>query len=168
MKIRIAREDDLDVINDIYNQYVGEPGFTAHTEKVGLEERKDWFNRHDDRYPVFVSLNDKGRVSGWISLSPYRPGRKALKHTTEISYYLNRNERRKGIGSDLMTFVIAEAKKRGFRNLIAILLENNPSSIGLLEKFGFKKWGHLPKVADFNGVEIGQYYYGLRISQPKL
>ena len=47
--------------------------------------------------------------------------------------------------------------------LFAIILDSNQGSIRLLEKYGFKKWGHLPRVADFDGIEVGHLYYGLRI-----
>ena len=49
------------------------------------------------------------------------------------------------------------------KNLFAILIDSNQSSIRLLEKYGFEKWGHMPRVAEFDGIEVGQLYYGLRI-----
>ena len=49
--------------------------------------------------------------------------------------------------------------------LIAILIENNKGSINLLKNHGFEKWGHMPKIAEFNGIEIGHLYYGLRIKK---
>ncbi len=49
------------------------------------------------------------------------------------------------------------------KTLFAILLEDNCASISLLEKFGFEAWGFMPKVADFDGREVGHLYYGLRL-----
>jgi phosphinothricin acetyltransferase len=46
------------------------------------------------------------------------------------------------------------------RHLFAIVLEGNEGSRRLLEKMGFEKWGYLPRVADFDGKEVGHLYYG--------
>ena len=40
----------------------------------------------------------------------------------------------------------------------------NWDSIGLLKKFGFEQWGHMPNVADFDGAECGHVYLGKRIA----
>ena len=44
-------------------------------------------------------------------------------------------------------------------------MDSNEASILCLKKFGFSEWGHLPQVADFDGIEIGHKYLGLRIDQ---
>ena len=62
-----------------------------------------------------------------------------------------------------MNLIIEKSPEYGFKNLFAILLERNIASIKLLEKMGFEKWAFLPKVANFNGIECGQFYYGKRI-----
>ena len=51
------------------------------------------------------------------------------------------------------------------KTLFAILLDSNRGSIRLLTNHGFVKWGHMPKIADFNGIEVGHLYYGLRIKK---
>ena len=32
-----------------------------------------------------------------------------------------------------------------------------------MEKFGFELWGHLPNIADFDGIECGHVYYGIKV-----
>ena len=49
------------------------------------------------------------------------------------------------------------------RHLFAIVLENNEASLRLLTKMGFEQWGYLPRVADFDGKEIGHLYYGRHV-----
>ena len=56
-----------------------------------------------------------------------------------------------------------KAKELYFKTLFAILMDCNLASRKLLEKFGFEQWGRIPEVADFNGVECGHYYYGMKI-----
>ena len=163
MNIRKANEKDYKDVITIYNQAVDEKFATADTEYVTVESRKNWFDLHSpESYPIFVSENGN-EITGWCSLSPHRPGRTALRTVAEISYYVHKSHRRKGVASSLVEFTLKEAKILGFKNLISILLDLNNISIQLLEKFGFKKWGHLPDVASFDDKICGQYIYGKKL-----
>jgi len=163
MKIREATFDDIVSINDIYNQSIPSKISTADILPVSISKRKKWFKDHvKENYPVFVA-EINGEVIGWIALSPYRPGRLALKQTAEVSYFIRKNYQKTGIGTKLMNLIIEKSPEYGFKNLFAILLERNIASIKLLEKMGFGKWAFLPRVANFNGIECGQFYYGKRI-----
>ncbi len=163
MQIRLATEKDLEAINNIYNQVIPYEMSTADMEPYTMDERVQWYKAYDrTRYPVFVA--DTGnKVAGYFSFSPYRPRRLAMRYTAEISYFIDEEYRKKGIGSSLMEYSINKAPGYKFKTLIAILLTHNEASIRLLEKFGFKEWGRMPGVADFNGRERDHLYYGLRV-----
>lgn len=163
MIIRYALIDDLKDIVAIYNQAIQRKNATADLKPIDTNSRLKWFEEHtQDKHPIFV-CEINGQVIGWISLSPYRPGREALRFTAEVSYYIHSDFQGKGIGSQLLGFVIKECPKYQIKNLFAIILEHNVSSIKLVEGFSFEKWGLLPNVADFDGKEYGHLYYGLRI-----
>lgn len=160
--IRKAKLDDLNSIDDIYNQAILIQS-TCDVLPLTAHVRLVWFNKHiPETYPVFVAEINH-RIVGWLSFSPYREGRDALQFTAEISYYIHRDFQRQGIGTHLLKFSIQKAPEYNFKNLFAILLENNTGSKILLEKSGFSKWAYLPKVAIFNGKKIGQFYYGLNL-----
>ena len=160
MEISLARHEDLTAINRIYNQAVRQRFCTAHLNLVNEEERKRWFASHDPRhFPVYVAV-EGDRVVGWISLGPYREGRQALAHVAEVSYYVDEKERGKGIGSSLLDHVIGVASGFGFSVLIAILLDKNPASIALLQKFGFTEWGRMPGIARIDDQRADHLYYG--------
>ena len=163
MSIRIATESDLAQIVAIYNQAVATGTSTAETEPTTVEARLNWLQSHPaDQYPIYVDeVSDK--IRGWCSLSPYRPGRMALRFTAEISYYVHENHHRQGVASNLIQHAIDDCARLNLKSLFGILLETNTASIHLLEKLGFEHWGHLPKVADFNGKECGHIYLGKRI-----
>jgi phosphinothricin acetyltransferase len=114
------------------------------------------------RYSILVAELENKTI-GWCSVSPHRPGRKALEITAEISYYVDENFRRNGIVSLLIKNAIEISKQNGFKNLFAILLDINLQSIYILKKFGFEKWGHLPKVAKINNDFLGQFIFGKQI-----
>ncbi|MDJ0928378.1 MAG: hypothetical protein QNJ73_12105 [Gammaproteobacteria bacterium] len=58
----------------------------------------------------------------------------------------------------------ADTVALNIKTLFAILLDINADSFRILEKFGFRQWGHMPNVADFDGRECGHLYYGLRVA----
>jgi phosphinothricin acetyltransferase len=163
MRIRTAEENDLPGIVTIYNQAVDERFCTGDSEPVSVSDRRDWFQQHSAQtYPIFVAA-DEGELLGWCSLSPYRPGRSALRTTAEISYYIDASQRGRGIGSRLVQHALSEAPSLGFTHLLAILMDVNTASIRLLEKQLFVKWGHLPEIARFDTAICGQFIYGREV-----
>lgn len=163
MLIRLARPDDLPAIVGIYNQSIPSKQSTGDTQPLRVEDRKTWFAEHrSDEHPIFVAEVDE-QVAGWCSLSPYRPGRAALRFTAEISYYIDFSYHRKGVGTALVEHTLAACHALEIRHLFAIVLEGNQASLRLLEKMGFEQWGYLPKVASFDGKEVGHLYYGRHV-----
>ena len=163
MNIRIAKLEDIGAIIRIYNQAIAAGQKTADIKPVTIDERKKWFSEHTpDKYPIFVA-QDKNEIIGYLTISAYRPGREALRYTAEVSYYVHSDHHRRGIASNLLRHAIEMCPSLQIKTLFAILLESNQGSIKLLEKFGFEKWGYMPRVADFDGIEVGHLYYGLRL-----
>lgn len=162
-RIRLATMADAPAIAEIYNQAIALRSATADLSPVSAGERGDWLAGHDSaRYPVYVAETGTG-VMAWCSVSAYRPGRMALRHTAEVSYYVHEQARGVGLASALIAHVIKQCPNLGLKTLFAILLDVNTDSVRLLEKFGFERWGQLPKVADFDGRECGHLYFGLRV-----
>jgi phosphinothricin acetyltransferase len=161
--VRIAASTDVPAITYIYNQAIALGNATADLSPVATASRQEWLADHSpDKHPVFVAENSAG-VIGYCSISPYRPGRMALRHTKEISYYVHEDFRGQGVASSMLNQAIDQCPALKIKTLFAILLDNNPHSVALLEKFGFEHWGYMPDVADFDGDEVGHLYYGLRV-----
>ncbi|MDR8391629.1 GNAT family N-acetyltransferase [Aliifodinibius sp. S!AR15-10] len=158
--IRPATKDDLSAIDYIYNQAIYAGFCTAHLHPVDEQERRAWFKDHSEhKYPIYVYEND-GEVLGWAALSPYRKGREALRETAELSYYVDFKHHGQDIGTQLVQHCLDECSKLNKRVLIAIIIDGNDASIGLLEKFGFSEWGYLPETIKYEGEVRGQRYMG--------
>lgn len=163
MTIRIAQTGDLPAINEIYNQAVRQRFCTAHLSELSMDNRQAWFLDHDPgRFPVFVA-DRKKLIEGWVSLGAYRQDRQALAHVAEVTYYVAEKERGKGLGSRLLEHALKVAPEFGFSVLIAILLNKNPASIALLDKYGFECWGTMPGIALIEGQEADHLYYGVKL-----
>jgi len=155
--IREAIPADLQKIADIYNEAIAEGGFTGDLDPLPLENRRAWFADHRDGYKVFVKTLE-GTVAGYVALSPYRKGRRAFTGTCEISYYVARPHRGKGIGKQLVQHALERAGALGFTTVLAIILECNQRSIELLRKAGFTIAGRLPRVARIQGEYLDHLY----------
>jgi phosphinothricin acetyltransferase len=161
--IRIASREDLPAIVAIYNEAVADRFATADLEAVTVQARAAWLASHDEHsHPVFIAELD-GAVAGWCSLTAYRGGRSAVRRTAEISYYIARAARRRGIGRGLLEHAIRESPRLGIHVLFAIILEPNTSSIRLVERCGFSRWGRLPDVAEIDGQLVSHVYYGRQV-----
>ncbi|MBK9991463.1 MAG: GNAT family N-acetyltransferase [Verrucomicrobia bacterium] len=101
-------------------------------------------------------------MTGWCSVSAYRPGRSALDKTVELSYYVHPQFRRRGIATALITHAIDGCRSVGFKNVFSILLGVNQASAASLP-VRFVQWGRLPGVAEIDGKEIDHLYFGKRI-----
>src|SRR5258706_11832833 len=113
MRIRPASHGDLPGILDIYNDAVLHTTATYDYEPRTLEHRMQWLEeRQRDRYPVFVAMDDCGRVTGWSALNPFH-ARVGYRFTAENSVYVAADMRGQGIGKLLLAPLIEGARDRG-------------------------------------------------------
>ena len=151
LQIRRAELSDLDAITEIYNEAIRTTTATFDTEPKTVDQRRDWFESHGARHPVFTSKLD-GKVVGWASLSKWSD-RPAYDETAELSFYVKEEFQGQGIGQKLKQTMISEARKLGFHTLIARVAEGNDVSLYLNKKFGFRDVGTLKEA----GRKFGQY-----------
>lgn len=162
-RIRPVEKSDRAAVVEILNQAIRSGTQIAFLSEVSLEERQHWFEDHQSPlHPMLVAEHDE-RVVGWISLSAYRPGREALRHTVEVSYGVEASMRRKGVGTAMLRRILEEARKLGHRIVFAIVFDNNVATLTLLKKCEFEQWGHLPEVAELNGKLVGHDYLGMKL-----
>jgi L-amino acid N-acyltransferase YncA len=150
-QLRLAEEDDLPVINDIYNYYVPRSTCTYQLEPESMADREAWFREHHpDQYPVIVAELD-GDIIGWGSLSKFRL-RAAYAPTVEASIYIHHDFHRRGLGRLLLIDLIERARRAGFHSLIGGASADQVASIALQESMGFRRVAHLVEV----GLKFGQ------------
>lgn len=159
---RTAKRDDLEQIVEIYNATVPSRQVTADTIPVSVESRIAWFEEHaPDFRPLWVAEADD-RIVGWLSFSSFY-GRPAYHKTVELSVYVHESFRRRGLGAHFLQKAIDEAPSLDVSTLLGVIFAHNEPSLRLFAKFGFARWGELPKVAILDGIERDVVIMGRRV-----
>lgn len=151
--IRPATPADLPAITAIYEHAVR---FGTATFELTPPDLAEMTRRHDELvakgFPYLVATVE-GRVAGYAYAGSYR-ARPAYRFTVENSIYLDPATHRRGIGTALMTELIAQSNVRGFRQMIAVIGDSaNAASIALHSRTGFQMIGTHPNV----GFKFGRW-----------
>ncbi len=154
MKVRIrnAKISDLSEMLMIYNEVVRTSPVTFDLDEQTLEEREEWYRQFNEKYPIFVAEND-GEILGYACLTKFRP-KPAYDRTVEDSVYIKKKARGNGVGSMLLTKLIREARQQGHHSIIAVIANDEPSSVKLHEKYGFVKTGYIREA----GYKFGRWH----------
>ena len=162
MIIRHGIENDLPAIVAIYNASIPSRMATSDLEPVSVASRVDWLRkRSPNKHPLWV-VEIEGEIAGWLSFQPFY-GRPAYHATAEVSIYIASEYHRRGLGKRLLAEAIRCSPSLGLNTMIGFIFGHNEASLKLFEKFGFERWGHLPGIADIDGVERDLVILGLRV-----
>jgi L-amino acid N-acyltransferase YncA len=128
--------------------------------KNGIETKMATFETDIPLWEEFVEnhykhsrcvLEQKNKISGWVALSPVSK-REAYKGVAEVSIYIDKNSRGKGLGSMLMEKVIVSSESNGIWTLFSSVFQENLASVKLHKKFGFRIIGKREKIAQIDGT----------------
>lgn len=152
MLIRDAAETDLNRIVEIFNDAVITSTATFERNPQTIESRGEWFRAHGKTHPLIVATYD-GSVIGYCSLSKFQSNC-GYSQTAELSIYVHKANRRKGVATELMKDILQRAKRSELHVIISSISSDNAPSIRLHEKFGFEKVAHLRQV----GCKFGKWH----------
>ncbi len=150
--IRRAEIKDITALMDIYNDAILNTTATFDTEVKDYANRLAWFQEHTGCYVIFV-CEEAGAIAGYVSLSRYRD-RKAFDSAVEISIYIHKDHRGRGIGRSLMEKALAYAAQcEEIETVISLITSENEISIRLHKAFGFSYCGQIQHA----GVKFGKH-----------
>jgi phosphinothricin acetyltransferase len=158
-----ATQNDLEQIVEIYNSTIASRMVTADTEPVTVESRQLWFEEHSaGKRPLWVIENNADKIIGWVSFRSFY-GRPAYDATAEISIYLDKEQRGKGLGKEVLRYCIDHATEFGIKTLLGFIFSHNEQSLKLFRDLGFEDWATLPNIAVLDGQERSLKILGKRI-----
>ena len=164
--IRPIRIGDIHECVTLYNRYITDTTVTFEFDPLTNEQFTARVRRITQNYPYLVYEDDEtGAVLGYAYLDCYSE-RKAYRFTCDLSIYLAMDARGRGIGRVLYDAIEAEAYRRGFYTVVAIVTSENTASMAFHEAMGFTK------MADFDGLGhkfghwLGVRYYRKNLRMP--
>ena len=140
LRVRPARADDAQAICRIYNQGIEDRVATLETELRTPEERRQWLAARSPRHPVIVAEAADGVIAGWGSLNVFN-AREAYRFVADLSIYVDRDHRGKGVGSVLLHRLLELGRELGYHKLVLSAFPTNASGMALYTKLGFRTVG---------------------------
>ena len=133
---------DSEAVAEIYGYHVAHGTASFEIVPPTAEEMRERFEKLLEKgFPILIACNDEGTILGYAYCGTYKE-RAAYNGTVEDSIYVRHDSTARGIGLILLDALIAEAKKRGYLQMMAVIGDSdNQGSIRLHDKAGFRMIG---------------------------
>jgi phosphinothricin acetyltransferase len=139
LRIRPATVADAASICRIYNQGIQDRVATLETEERTPDERAEWLQARGPRHPVLVAEHE-GAVAGWASLNVFN-ARRAYEHVADLSLYVERGSRGRGVGRQLLDALVLTARELGYHKLVLAAFPWNEAGMRAYRRAGFREVG---------------------------
>lgn len=138
MEIRFATADDSTDLLRIYNQYID----TTITFEYVLPTEEEFAKRISDvskNYPYLI-CEENGEVVGYAYAHRHMV-REAYQWNAELTIYLDKSYRSKGLGKKMYNILIEILKLQGIKTVYSSVTVSNEKSKKLHESLGFSSIG---------------------------
>lgn len=165
--IRYPKFGDAQAFCEFINTLSAERTFIlSQGREYGIAEERKWLKRNiesiKNKKSVVLAVFVGKELAGNATVEQ-EDGAVSLQGTFHIG--IVGKFRGEGIGKLLMGLTLEEAKRniKGLKIITLNVFTNNPVALNLYKKFGFKKFGSLPKGVFHRGKYVGNDYMYKRI-----
>jgi L-amino acid N-acyltransferase YncA len=137
--VRDATAADAAACAAIYAPYVTDTAISFELEPPTVEEMAARIEAALRTHAWLVAEAD-GRVVGYAYAGPFK-SRAAYRWSCEVSVYLERGSRRRGLGRALYAALFERLTELGYRTAVAGMTLPNEASAGLHRAMGFEPVG---------------------------
>lgn len=145
MIIRTVEKKDLDAVMAIMNYYRANTNHIWDREPLNAAAMERWYGEHTAFPYTAVVCEEDGAVTGYASLSKFRPHAGYAK-TAENSVYIAPGRDKGGRGRALMEELFKRARENGLKVITAWIDSDNKASVYFHERLGFRYCGRLDNV----------------------
>ncbi|WP_297631877.1 GNAT family N-acetyltransferase [uncultured Clostridium sp.] len=138
--IRDMEENDWNEMEKIYADGI-KAGATFQKEVTSYEY---WNKIYLKKCRLVICEDEK--VIGWTAVRHISP-REAYNGVVELSIYIDRDYKGKGVGGALLNGLVKETERCDIWSIQAVILRDNLGSLRLHEKCGFRTIGIRDRVA---------------------
>jgi phosphinothricin acetyltransferase len=114
---------------------------------------EEWLLNRETRYMVIVIEDEQGAVHGWAAVNVYN-SRCCYGSVGDLSIYIRRDMRGKGLGRLLLGSLMDSARKQGFHKLILNAFDSNEAAKKLYLALGFRHVGIYEKQGIMDGTYV--------------
>ncbi len=153
MHIRLATNEDVSKMLEIYRPYVENTTVSFEYACPSLEEFTARFEKYTRQFPWLV-WEEAGEILGYAyACAPFT--RMAYSWVAEASVYLREDAHRKGIGAALYNALEAILKKQGYLTLYALVTSENAPSLAFHRALGYEIRADFPRQGFKMGKALG-------------
>ncbi len=160
VKIRVATVDDAQDILNIYRYYILNTAITFECSVPTVESFRKRVERILEKYPYYVAICDK-KIVGYTYAGAFSE-REAYRFCAELSIYLDKKYKKRGIGKHLYQKLIGALKEKGIKNIYAksaVPVEKEDeyldfNSVNYHKHLGFKQVGKFTQC----GYKFNRWY----------
>ncbi len=150
--VRLITPADFGAVTAIYNQGIEDRIATLETDAKSEEEVARWLTQRPARYEVLVA-EAEGRILGWAALNPYSH-RCAYAGVADLSIYVERAARGKGVGHRLLAALEERASALSFHKIVLFTFPFNTAGQTLYRRRGFREVGIFKEQGSLGGRPI--------------
>jgi L-amino acid N-acyltransferase YncA len=158
-------EADAGAVAAIYSEVVTTSAISFEEQSLDREEMARRIRRTLETNPWLVA-DSNGEVAGYALASSHRK-RSAYRWSVDISAYVARDFRGRGIGRLLYDELLVILGAQGYANVYAGIALPNPASEALHRAIGMELIGVYERVGFKLGAWWDVAWYGLRLAEPQ-
>ncbi len=144
--LRAMLPEDWPSVSKIYAEGIA-TGYATFENQTPTYEA--WSKAHLDNCRIVALEGHK--YLGWAALSPVS-SRCVYGGVGEVSIYISKKARGKGVGSKLMQSLIVQSEENGLWTIQSGIFPENKGSIRLHEKMGFRYIGKRERIGKRDGI----------------
>lgn len=154
--LRFASESDAETLLGIYAQYI-DTTITFEYDLPSVETFRERIRSIRQDYPYLV-WEENGTILGYAYAHHFAE-RAAYQWSAELSVYLNRSARGRGLGAVLYTALMKLTALQGVHTVYALVTSHNERSDRFHADMGFHIAGTVENAGFKNGRWLGVTYY---------
>ena len=152
MNVRLATESDAARVFEIYTPIVNETSISFELVPPALDTIRDRIRTVLGTHAWLVAEQD-GAVLGYAYATAFR-AREAYQWTTEVTVYVHRDHRGRGVARALYPALFRVLALQGYRTAVAVIALPNAGSVRLHEALGFHPIGVFHSI----GHKFGEWH----------
>lgn len=146
LNINPMASEDWPAVRDIYAEGIATGNATFETD---VPDWTKWDSGHHEECRLLAKNGEE--ILGWAALSPVST-RHVYRGVAEVSIYVARSARARGVGKALLMALIEASERCGIWTLQAGIFPENVASIRLHKLGGFREVGLRHRVGQLAGV----------------